>query len=72
MLLRYSHHAAERMVEQGITRRMVETAVAAPETVISGETADEYDAPVEDRKMRVVVARHRQPALVITVYWIFQ
>ena len=50
------------MVEQGITPRMVETALAAPETVIIGETADEYGAPVEDRKMRVV----------ITVYWIFQ
>ena len=62
MLLRYTHHAAERMVEQGITPRMVETALAAPETVIIGETADEYGAPVEDRKMRVV----------ITVYWIFQ
>lgn len=59
------------MVEQGITRRMVETVVAAPDTVIRGDTADEYDADVEYRRMRVVVAR-RAPPLVITVYWIFQ
>ena len=57
------------MVEQGITRRMVETVVAAPDTVIRG--ADEYDADVEYRRMRVVVARWAPP-LVITVYWIFQ
>ena len=58
------------MVEQGITRQMVETVLAAPETVIRGDTADEYDAPVGSRQMRIVVARHRDPALVITVYWI--
>jgi len=57
------------MAEQGITRQMVETVVAAPETVISGDTADEYDAHVGSRKMRIVVSRHRDPALVITVYW---
>ena len=58
------------MVEQGITRRMVETVVAAPDDVIRGDTADEYDADMEHRRMRVVVAR-RNPPLVITVYWIF-
>lgn len=66
--LRYSHHAAERMVEQGITRQMVEAVLAAPRAVIAGETADEYDAPVGDRMMRIVVARERN--LVITVYWV--
>lgn len=59
------------MVEQGITRRMVETVVATPDTVTRGDTADEYDAYVEHRRMRVVIAR-RDPPLVITVYWIFQ
>ena len=58
------------MAEQGITRQMVETVVAAPETVIRGNTADEYEAQVGSRKMRIVVARHRDPALVITAYWI--
>ena len=66
--LRYSHHAAERMVEQGITRQMVETVLSAPGTVIEGETADEYNARVGDRIMRIVVARERN--LVITVYWV--
>lgn len=66
--LRYSHHAAERMVEQGITRQMVETVLAAPRAVIAGETADEYDSPVGDRMMRIVVARERN--LVVTVYWV--
>ena len=65
---RYSHHAAERMVEQGITRQMVEAVLAAPRAVIAGETADEYDSPVGDRMMRIVVARERN--LVITVYWV--
>ena len=59
------------MEEQGITRRMVEAVVAAPQTVIRGDTADEYDAYVEHRRMRVVVARRDLP-LVITVFWIFQ
>ena len=68
MLLRYSRHAEERTAEQGITRQMVETVVAAPETVIRGDTADEYGAQVGSRKMRIIVARHRDPALVVTVY----
>lgn len=58
------------MVEQGITRRMVETVLAAPGTVTRGDTADEYDAYVGNRKLRIVVARRRDSALVITVYWI--
>ena len=66
--LRYSHDAEERMVEQGITRQMVETVLSAPGTVIEGETADEYNARVGDRIMRIVVARERH--LVITVYWV--
>lgn len=66
--LRYSHHAAERMMEQGITRQMVETALSVSGTVIKGATADEYDAFVGDRTVRVVVARRRN--LVITVYWV--
>lgn len=69
-LLRYSRHAVERMAEQGISRGMVEAAVAAPETVSEGDTADEYTARVAGRRMRVVVARNRWPTLVITVYWI--
>ena len=66
--LRYSYHAKERMMEQGITRQMVETALSVPGTAIKGATADEYDALVGDRMMRVVVARQRN--LVITVYWV--
>ncbi|MCY4377384.1 MAG: hypothetical protein OXC31_26800 [Spirochaetaceae bacterium] len=41
----YSHHAAERMVEQGITRAMVETVLAARGTTGTGDTDDEYGAP---------------------------
>ena len=66
--LRYSHHAAERMMEQGITREMVEAVLSAPGTTIRGDTADEYDAPMGDRIMRIVIARERN--LVITVYWV--
>ena len=38
---------------------MVETIVAAPDIVIRGDTADEYDAQVGSWKVRVVA--HREP-----------
>ena len=58
----------ERMEEQGIARRIVEAVVAAAQTVIRGDTADEYDADVEHRRTRVVVAR-RDPPLVTPEDW---
>ena len=58
------------MTEQGITHLMVESVLAQPETVIEGDTADEYDARIGDRRMRVVLTRNHDPVLVITAYWI--
>ena len=58
--LLYSHRAAERMVEQGITRAMVETVLAAPGTTATGDTDDEYDAPADHRTvLNQLIPRNR-------------
>ncbi|MXW24606.1 MAG: DUF4258 domain-containing protein [Chloroflexi bacterium] len=68
--LRYSRHASERMEAQGITREMVEGALSAPDVVVEGDTAHEYDTAVGGRTMRIVVATRRNPRIVVTVYWL--
>ncbi|MXW35847.1 MAG: DUF4258 domain-containing protein [Chloroflexi bacterium] len=68
--LRYSRHANERMAAQGITREMVAAALSAPDVTVEGDTATEYNTPVGDRMMRVVVATRRDPRIVVTVYWL--
>ena len=70
MRLRYSHHADERMGEQGITREMVDAVLASPTVTVEGDTANEYEAVVTSRPMRVVLTAGREPRLVITVYWV--
>ncbi len=45
MQVRYSHHARERMTEQGIAQTMVDAVLATPEHRTLGETAHEYRAP---------------------------
>lgn len=69
MELRFTNHASERMIEQRIDRSSVERIVSAPERIVVGETAAEYDGVADDgRPLRVVVARDPDPPLVITVY----
>ena len=70
MELRYSHHASQRMDEQGITRAMVEAVVSTPAPTMEGDTADEYEAAVDGRPLRVVLTAGLEPRLVITTYWI--
>ena len=70
MQVRYSHHARERMTEQGIAQTMVDTVLAVPEHRTLGDTAHEYRAPVGDRLLHGVLSASREPAIVITVYWV--
>ena len=70
MRLRFSHHARERMGEQGITREMVGRVLAGHEKRFEGDTANEYEAVVNGRLLHVVISASSQPAIVITVYWI--
>ena len=70
MQVRYSHHARERMAEQGIAQNMVEAVLEAPEQRIVGNTAHEYRAAVGDRLLHVVISAGPEPASVITVYWV--
>ena len=70
MRLRYSHHVDVRMEEQGITREMVAGALASRAATVEGDTATEYEAIVNSRLMRIVLAADRAPSLVITVYWV--
>ena len=58
------------MEEQGITREMVAAALASPAATVEGDTATEYEAIVNSRLMRIVLAAGRAPSLVITVYWV--
>lgn len=70
MQLLYSHHARRRMAEQGIAQKMVDAVLAAPELRTVGNTAHEYRAVVGDRPLHVVLSASREPAIVITVYWV--
>ena len=70
MQVRYSHHARERMAEQGIAQKMVDAVLAAPEHRALGDTAHEFRAVVGDRLLHVVLSSSREPAIVITVYWV--
>ena len=70
MQVRYSHHARERMAEQGIAQKMVDAVLAAPEHRALGDTAHEFRAVVGDRLLHVVLFASREPAIVITVYWV--
>ena len=58
------------MEEQGITREMVAAALTSPAATGEGNTATEYEAIVNSRLMRIVLAADRAPSLVITVYWV--
>ena len=58
------------MAEQGIGRLMVDAVPAAPEHCALGDTAHEYRAVVGNRLLHVVLSASREPAIVITVYWV--
>lgn len=67
MRIAYSRHARDQMVDRAITERHVEQVLAFPDRLVEGVTADEYNAVVEGRPLRVVMARNTDPRLVITV-----
>ena len=67
MRLAYTGHARDQMVERAITARHVEQVLASPDSLIEGVTADEYNALVDGRSLRVVLARNTEPRLVVTV-----
>ena len=67
MRIAYSRHARDQMVDRAITERHVEQVLALPDRLVEGVTADEYNAVVEGRPLRVVMARNTDPRLVITV-----
>ena len=67
MRVAYSRHARDQMVDRAITLRHVEQVLASPDRLIEGVTADEYNAVVDGRALRVVLARNTEPPLVITV-----
>ena len=67
MRFAYSSHARDQMVERAITREEVEQVLGSPDTLIEGVTADEYNAVVDGRALRVVLARNTEPRRVITV-----
>ena len=67
MRVAYSRHARDQMVDRAITLRHVEQVLASPDRLIEGVTADEYNAVVDGRALRVVLARNTEPRLVVTV-----
>ncbi|MDE2669425.1 MAG: DUF4258 domain-containing protein [Chloroflexota bacterium] len=67
MRITYSRHARDQMEERAITEQHVEQVLAFPDRLVEGVTADEYNAVVEGRPLRVVMARNTDPSLVITV-----
>lgn len=68
MELRYTAHSRDRMAEWGIAAAEIEAAISAPERVIIGQTAIEYDATVDGRPLHVVAVKGSEPPLIITVY----
>lgn len=67
MRLAYSSHARDQMADREITARHVEQVVQYPDRLVEGVTADEYNAVVDGRPLRIVIARNTEPRLVITV-----
>ena len=67
MRLAYSSHARDQMADREITGQHVEQVVRYPDRLVEGVTADEYNAVVDGRPLRVVIARNTEPPLVITV-----
>lgn len=67
MRIAYSRHARDQMEDRGITSRHVDQVLASPDRLVEGVTADEYNAVVEGRPLRVVLARNTEPRVVITV-----
>ena len=67
MRFAYSGHARDQMVDREITAQHVERVVEYPDRLVEGVTADEYNAVVDGRPLRVVIARNTEPPLVITV-----
>ncbi len=68
MRVGYSDHAITRMEKWGITEEMVQYVLTAADSLIEGQTADEYTALIDGVPICVVVARGTEPPLVITVY----
>lgn len=68
MRIAYSDHAVTRMEKRGITEAMIQYILTTPDSLIEGQTADEYTALVDGVPICVVVARGTEPPLVITVY----
>ncbi len=67
MRVGYSRHARDQMVDRAISRQEVMQVLTSPDRLVEGVTADEYNAMVNGRPLRVVVARNTEPPLVITV-----
>ena len=68
MRVGYSDHAIGRMEHRGISEEIVQRILTSPDTLIEGETADEYTALVGGVEVRVILARDTEPPLVVTVY----
>lgn len=64
----YSRHARTRLRQRGVTRRMVERVLTAPDRFVEGDTADAYTATVDGVLLRVYLARGTEPRVVITAY----
>ncbi len=67
MRIAYSGHARDQMVDREITAQHVQQVLDYPDRLVEGVTANEYNAVVDGRPLRVVVARNTEPPLVITV-----
>lgn len=68
MEIRLTGHAVTRMNEAGLAREDVAFIIESGTVVEQGVTAFLYDADVRGVPYRVVVKRHSDPMLVITVF----
>lgn len=68
MEVRFTRHALDQMRDREISRFEVQMVIAQPYLTRVGETAIDYYGTVDRRRLRVIVARGSDPALVITVF----
>lgn len=72
MILRYTEYARAKMSREGIAEWAIMAVITNPEWSQIGETASEYRSRVAGfpLPLHAVLVAGRDPALVITVYWV--
>ena len=71
-VIRYQHHAEQRMAARGIDKRQVEKVVRDPDTVrpANRDNADRLEKAISRRRrLAVIASEHRSEFWIISAFW---